>query len=49
MTLAYEDAISKLIEVGTVADGDAEKCVDDSLVQIWKLKFAHTAKFLFRL
>ena len=32
-----------------VADVDAGKCVVDSLVQIWKLKFGHKAKFLFRL
>ena len=41
MTLACEDVISKLVEVITVADVDTEKCVDDSLVQIWKLKFGH--------
>ena len=39
MTLAYEEANSKLVEVVNVADGDAEKRVDDSIVQIWKLKF----------
>ena len=49
MTLACEDANSKLIEIVTVADVDAEKCVDDSLVQIWKLRFGHKAKLLFRL
>ena len=38
MTLACENANSKLVEVVTVADVDAEKRVDDSLVQIWKLK-----------
>ena len=37
MTLACEDANSKLVEVVTVADVDAEKGVDDSLVQIWKV------------
>ena len=37
MTLACEDAISKLVDVVTVADVDAEKRVDDSLVEIWKL------------
>ena len=31
------------------ADVDAEKCVDDNLVQIWKLKFGNKVKFLFRL
>ena len=49
MTLAYEDANSKLVEVVAVVDVDAEKRVDDSLVQIWKLNFGHKAKFLFRL
>ena len=49
VTLACEDANSKLVEVVTVADVDAEKCVDDSLVQIWKLRFGHKAKLLFRL
>ena len=33
MTLACEDANSKRVEVFTVADVDAEKSVDDSLVQ----------------
>ena len=46
-TLACEDANSKLVEAVTVADGDAEKGVDDSLAQIWKLKFGHKAKILF--
>ena len=46
VTLACEYANSKLVEVVTVADVDAEKCVDDSLVQIWKLKFGHKIKFL---
>ena len=49
MTLACEDANSKLVEVVTVADVDAYKHVDDSLVQIWKLKFGHKIKFLSRL
>ena len=42
MTLACEDANSKLVEVATVADVDAKKRVDNSLVQIWKLKFVQT-------
>ena len=41
MNLACEDANSKLVEIVTVADVDAEKRVDDNLVQIWKLKFSH--------
>ena len=36
VTLACEDAYLKLVEVVTV---DAEKRVDNSLVQIWKMKF----------
>ena len=38
MSLACEDANSKLVLVVTVADVDAEKRVDDSLVHIWRLK-----------
>ena len=34
VTMACEDANSKLVEVVTVADVDAEKHVDHSLVQI---------------
>ena len=49
MTVACEDDYSKLVEVVTVADVDAEKRVDDSLVQIWKLRCGHKAKLLFRL
>ena len=49
VTLVCEDANSKLVEVVTVADVDAEKRVDDSLVQIWKLKFGFIVKILFRL
>ena len=33
MTLACEDANSKLVEVVTVADVDAEKRVDDILIR----------------
>ena len=49
VTLACEDDNSKLVEVVTVALVDDEKSVDNSLVQIWKLKFGHKAKFLLRL
>ena len=45
MTLACEDANSKLIEVVAVADVDEEKRFDDSCMQIWKLKFGHEAEF----
>ena len=37
--MACEDANSKLVEVVTVADVDDEKRVDDSWMQIWKIKF----------
>ena len=49
VTLACEDGNSKLVEVVTVVDIDDEKPVDNSLVQIWKVKFGHKVKFLFRL
>ena len=38
LTLACEDGNSKLVEVVTVADVDAEEHGDGNLVQIWKLK-----------
>ena len=47
--LACEDANLTLVEVVTVADVDSGKCVDDSWVQIWTLKFGHRIKFLSRL
>ena len=49
MTLASEDANSKLVEVVTVAHVDDEKRADNSLVQIWKVKFGHKVRFLSRL
>ena len=39
MTLAFEDANSKLLDVVSAADVDAEERVDDSLVEILKLRF----------
>ena len=42
MTLAYEDDNSKLVEVVTVAHVDDENRVDNSLVQIWKMKFGQS-------
>ena len=48
MTLACKDAKSKVFKVVTVDDVDDEKRVDDSLAHIWKLKFVHKVKFLFR-
>ena len=49
MTLACEDPNSKLVEVVTVADVDAEDNVGNSLLQIWELTFGSKAKLLFRL
>ena len=46
VTLACEDANSKLFDVVTVADEDR---VGNSLLQIWKLRFGQKAKLLFRL
>ena len=42
-------SLATLADVVTLADIDAEKCVDDSLVQIWMLRFGDKAKLLFRL
>ena len=42
LTDSCEDSNSKFVEVVTVADVYAGKRVDDSLVQIWKLKFSHS-------
>ena len=49
VTLACEDANSKLVEVVTVADVDAEDNVGKRLLQIWELMFGPKAKLLFRL
>ena len=49
MTLACEDANSKLVDIVTVADVDDEDHVGNSLLQIWKLRYGHKAKLLFRL
>ena len=43
MTLACEDAYSKLVEVVTVADVSDEDSVDSSLLQITKLRFGQKA------
>ena len=43
VTLACEDAYSKLVEVVTVTDVDDENLVGNSLLQIWKLRFGHKA------
>ena len=49
MTLACEDAYSKLDEAVTVAVVSDEDRIGNSLLQIWKLRFGHKAKLLFRL
>ena len=49
MTLACEDAHSKLVEVVTVAYVDSEDHVGNSLLHIWKLTFGPKAKLFFRL
>ena len=46
VTLACEDANSKLVNVVTVADDDL---VGNNLLQIWKLRFGQKANLLFRL
>ena len=43
VTLACEDAYSKLVEAVTVADVSDEDCVGISLFQIGKLRFGHKA------
>ena len=48
VTLACEDANSKLVEVVTVADVDAEDHAGNSFL-IRKLTFGHKAKLLFKL
>ena len=45
--LAFGPYNSNLVEAVTHVDD--EKRVDNSLVQIWKVKFGHKVKFLFRL
>ena len=49
VTLAFEDANSKLVEVVTVADVDDEDHVGNILLQTWRLNFRHKVKLLFRL
>ena len=48
VTMACEDGNSKLVEVVTVADVDAEDHVGNSLL-IWELTFGHKTNLLFRL
>ena len=47
MTLAWEHANSKFIEVVTVANVDDEDRVGNSLLHIWKLRFGLKALLLF--
>ena len=49
MTLAREDANSKLVEVVTVANVSDEDRVGNSLMHTWELKLGNKAKLLFRL
>ena len=49
MTLAFGDANSKLVEVVSVADVNYEDRVGNSSLQIWKLRFGHKVRLLFRL
>ena len=44
VTLAGEDANSKLVEVVSVADVEAENHVGNILLQIWGPRFDHKAK-----
>ena len=46
MTLACEDANSKLVEVVTVTNVDDEDHFGNSLLHIWKLRFGHKAELL---
>ena len=46
VTLACEDDNSTLVEIVAVAHVDDEKRINNSLVQIWKVKFG---QFLIRL
>ena len=39
LTVAFENANSKFVEVVTVADVDSEDHVGNSLLQIWELTF----------
>ena len=49
MTLACEDANSKLVEVVTIANVDHEDRVGNSLLHTWELMLGYKAKLLFRL
>ena len=45
MSLAYEDANSKLVDVVTVADEDR---VGNNLLRIWKLRFGQDSEVEFQ-
>ena len=45
VTLASEDAISKLVEAVSLADVDNEDHVGTTLLQIWEVRFGHKANF----
>ena len=45
MTLACEDANSKLVEVVTIANVDHEDRVGNSLLHTWELRLGYKAKF----
>ena len=51
MTLACEDANSKLVDVVNVVDIDSEEHVDNGLVKILKLKYSRDfeVKFLVKM
>ena len=49
LTLACEDANSKLVEVVTVANVVDEDRVGNSWLHTWKLRLGNEAKLLFRL
>ena len=49
VTLACEDANSKLVEVVTIANVDSEDHVGNSLLQIWELTFGPKTKLFLRL
>ena len=49
MTLACEDANSKLVEVVSVTNVDDEDRVGNSLLHTWELRPGNKAKLLFRL
>ena len=52
VTLVCENANTKFLDVVSTADVDGEECVDDSLVNILRLRFclnfAHDSKFELR-